>query len=331
MTSSPRPGTLEWLADQQPDAPVLTTPDGTLTRAEWEAGANALAEHLAGEHGVEPGTLLTAAGRAGPEWFTLGWAAAKLGAGVAGLPPGPVLALEDAFHVGPEQLPGDGADAPRRLSGTAALPDSITFSRLGRPVRRSFTGEGVPAIGEALADLVARMRAAPGTTLVASGAVSDPVVTFVANVVLVGGGRVLTAPTPAAALALAGEHEAELAALSPADLDDLTRLPAGALDDLDLTTIEALITGAAPLGKKAASLVDDLFGAETVVDVYATADTGIVAVRAAGAPRHTLLDGVAARTTKQGLLEVRSPLAAQPGWVPTGDRAALFDTSLELL
>ncbi len=339
MTSSPRPGTLEWLADQQPDAPLLSTPHEAITRAALEARAGTLAEHLATEHGVEAGTLLTAAGRLGPEWFALGWAAAKLGAGVAGLPPGPVLALGDAVHVGPEQLPeanGPSFDAApgrndpeRRLSGTHAPPDSITFSRLGRPVRRSFTPASVPGIGEALADLVARVRAAPGTTLVAAGAVSDPVVTFVANVVLVGGGHVLTAPTPQEALALAAEHGAELAVLSPADLDELSRHPVD--EALDLTTVEALVTGAARLGKAAAALADDLFGAEAVIDVYATADTGVVGVRAAGSTRFALLDGVSARTTKQGLLEVRSPLAAAPGWVATGDRAAVVGSAIELL
>lgn len=329
MDPGPRPGTLEWLTDQRPDEVVLRTPDAEVTRAAWEARAGALAEHLAEERAVAPGDLLTAAGRIGAEWFVLAWAAAKLGAGLAGLPPGPVVALEDTLHVEGEPLP---ADAPRRLSGTAPPPDSVTFSRLGRPVRRSFTPGSVVAVGEGLADLVARLRAAPGTTLVVSGAVSDPVATFVANVVLVGGGRVLSAPGPADALALAAEHGAELAALPPAELDVLSGLDAAAREALDLTGIEALVTGAARMGSAARGAVADLFGADALVDVYATADTGVVAVRPPGGEHHVLLDGVAARITKAGLLEVRSPLAAAPGWVPTGDRAALTgDAELQLL
>ncbi len=408
---APRPGTLEWLTDQAPDHVVLHTPDGALTRAGWELRAEALAAWLEEERGVVAGALLSASGRIGADWLTLSWAVAKLGAGLAGLPPGPVVPLDGALHVsrddlaaanrpalhgaalasagqderagdGPANRPalhgaaltsagqderaGDGpanrpaehreteegagrngragladgarhVDAPdlgadtgsagsRRLSG-GALPDSVTFSRLGRPVRRRFSAGGVGAIGVALADLVARIGAAPGTTLVASGPVCDPVVTFVANVVVVGGGTVVTADDPAGALALAAEHDAGLAAFAPADLDALARLPEAAREALDLTGLVAVVVGAAAFDRAAA---EDLFGA--VTDVHATADTGVVAVRGPGDPHHVLLDGVSARVTRQGLLEVRSPLAAGPGWVATGDRAALVgDTGLQLL
>lgn len=337
---APRPGTLEWLADERPDNPVLRTPDGEVTRAEWEARAEALASHLEAERGVVAGSELSASGRIGADWLTVSWAAAKLGAGLAGLPPGPVVDLDGALHVGPRDLEGSDSLHPpadhsgqigpklrergqtpftaRRLTG-GALPDSVTFSRLGRPVRRRFHAGGVAAIGATLADLVARVGAVPGTTLVASGPVSDPVVGFVVNVVAIGGGTILTAEEPAAALVLAAEHDAGLAALSPGDLDGLSRLPDREREALDLTTIAAVVVGAAGFSRDAA---EDLFGA--VTDVYATADTGVVAVRGAEEEHHVLLDGVSARIV-QGLLEVRSPLAAGPGWVATGDRAALVD------
>ena len=328
---SPRPGTLEWLADQKPDETVLLTPDGALTRASWEAAAGALADDLADERGIGAGDLLSAAGRIGPAWLALSWAAAKLGASLAGLPPGPGVGLEGATHVELDGLPEPGAGAARRLSGTTAPPDSVTFSRLGRPVRRRFTPGGVTAIGTTLADLVARVHAVPGTTLVVSASVSDPVATFLVNVVLVGGGRVVSAPEPAAALALAAEHEATLAAFPPADLDALALLPEAARDAIDTTTVRALVTGAAPASPAAQALADDLFGADTVTDVYATADTGVVAVRGPGEEHHALLDGVTVRVTAAGLLEVRSPLCASAGWVATGDRASLVgDTALRL-
>lgn len=330
MAPSPRPGTLEWLADQRPDEAVLLTPDGAITRNAWEARANALAEHLARECDVTAGGLLSTSGRIGPEWFTASWAAAKLGAGLAGLPPGPGRGLAGATHV--EALPETPDEAPRRLSGAAAPPDTVTFSRLGRAVHRSFTPASVAAIGATLADLVARVGAAPGTTLVVSGPVSDQILTFMAGVVLVGGGRVVSAPQPAAALALAARHEADAAALAPAELQELAEVPAGVHDGLDLTSLRILVTGGAPLSAAARRAADDLFGAETVADVYATADTGVVAVRGPGDAHHVLLDGVRARTTAGGLLDVRSPLAAAAGWVPTGDHAALMgDTQLMLL
>lgn len=345
MAPSPRPGTLEWLADQRPDEAVLLTPDGALTRSEWEARTAALSERLVAD-GVAPGDLLSASGRIGPAWFIASWAAAKLGAGLAGLPPGPVLNLPDARFVAldeggaPFAAAGEGTTAPartseehapRRLSGTAAPPDAVTFSRLGRAVRRRFTTTTVPAIGATLADLIARLRAAPGTTLVVCAPVSDPILTFLASVVLVGGGRVASAPTPAAALALAAPHDAGLAGLAPTDLAALAGLDAAARDALDLTPVDTLVTGGAPVAAAGLAAADDLFGAETIVDVYATADTGVVAVRSAEEAHHTVLEGVSVRLGAAGLLEVRSPLAAAPGWVATGDRATLVgDTGVHL-
>ncbi len=236
-----------------------------------------------------------------------------------------------ALHVDAELLaaagPGD-PDAPRRrLSGASAPPDAVTFSRLGRSVQRSFPPGGVPAIGATLADLVARVRAVPGTTLVAAAPVSDALAGFVASVVLVGGGRVVTADTAVAALGLAAEHDAGLAALAPADLDALGRLPEPEREALDLTTLATVVVGAAPFDRAAA---EDLFGPGTLVDVYATADTGVVAVRAGDEGEHQLLEGVSARTTPGGLLEVRSPLAARAGWVATGDRAVVDGSALRL-
>ena len=306
MPPSPRPGTLEWLADRDPDHIALVTPEGALTRGDWEARAAALAEHLAQEREVAPGGLLSASGRIGPHWLVVSWAAAKLGAATA--PAG-----------------------ERRLSGASAPPDSVAFSRLGRPVRRHFTPGGVAAIGVTLSDLVARLHAVPGTTLVVSGPVSDPVATLLVNLVLVGGGRVVAAPAPEAALGLAAEHGAGLAALPPAEIDALSLLAPAALDALDLTSIQTLVTGAAPTSPAGRDAAVDLFGADAVVDVYATADTGVVAVRGRDQEHHVLLDGVSVRNAA-GLLEVRSPLCAAAGWVPTGDRAALVgDTALQLL
>jgi acyl-CoA synthetase (AMP-forming)/AMP-acid ligase II len=338
VAAGSRPGTLEWLADQRPEEAVLLTPDGAVTRSVWEARAEALAEHLACERDVLPGDLLSTSGRIGPDFFVVSWAAAKLGAGLAGLPPGPGAGVPGATHVEalPEvtggALPEGVGEASRRLSGAGAPPDSVTFSRLGRAVRRSFTPGAVAAIGVSVADLVARVRAVPGTTLVLAGPVSDTLLTFMANVVLVGGGRVVTAPDPAAALAPAAGHSADIAALPPAGLDELAELPGAVRDGLDLTSLRVLVTGGAALSAAARKAADDLFGSETIVDVFATADTGAVAVRGPGDEHHVLLDGVRARTTPGGLLEVRSPLAAAAGWVATGDRAALVGaTGLELL
>ncbi|MBA2349792.1 MAG: hypothetical protein H0V81_16045, partial [Solirubrobacterales bacterium] len=208
MSSAPRPGTLEWYADQRPDEHVLLTPEGSLSRREWEQRTDALAERLVRDHAVWPGALLSGSGTLSPDWLTLSWAAAKLGAGLIGLPPGPGTGHPDAVHVAPVSG-GPPPDAvPRRFSGHHGPPDAVTYSRRGRPVRRSFTPASVAAIAPTLADLIDRLRAAPGTTLALSGPVSDPLLSFLAGVVLVGGGRLAAAQAPAAALALAAEHGA---------------------------------------------------------------------------------------------------------------------------
>ena len=190
-------------------------------------------------------------------------------------------------------------------------------------MHRSFPPERLLAIAPTMADLIDRLRAAPGTTLALSGPVSDPLLTFLAGVVLVGGGRVACAQAPAGALALAAEHGAELVALSPADLGQLTALSTDEREQLDLTTVEAVIVGGTSLDTAATVLVDDLFGLECLLDVYLTADTGIAAVRHGTAQEHALLDGVEARTTPAGALELRSPLAASSAWTQTGDTARL--------
>lgn len=212
---------------------------------------------------------------------------------------------------------------PRRLSGHHGPPDAITFSHQGRPVRRTFPPEQLVAIAPTMADLIDRLRAAPGITLAVSGPVSDPLLTFLVGVVLVGGGRVACADAPAGALTLAAEHGAELVALSPAGLRELTALSTDEREQLDLTTVEAVVVGGAPLDAAATALVDDLFGLECLLDVYLTADTGIAAVRQGTEREHALLDGVEARTTPVGALELRSPLAASSEWTRTGDAARL--------
>lgn len=283
-----------------------------------------LADELAAL-GVGPGSLVTAAGAIGWRWFAASWAAAKLGAGLAGLPPGPGAGVPGAQHIPQDDEPhgGRAVPAPRRLSGTHALPDSVIFSGSGRAVRRSFTPEQVGCIGPVLADLVARTRAAPGTTLAAVGSVADSVITFHANVVLVGGGRVVTAPTAAEALALAAGHGANAATLAPADLAGLSDLAPAAHDALDVMAIQTLVTGGAAFPPRAHAVAENLFGPEAVVDVYSTADTGAVAVRAGDDDHHVLLTGVEARLGAGRRLEICSPLAAARGWVATGDRATL--------
>lgn len=328
MPPGPRPGTLEWHADQRPDELAVLSGASRLSWREFEQGADALAERLARDHQVWPGALLSTFGKITPWWLTLSWAAAKLGAGLAALPPGRLGAISGAVHVSPDALGAPPEAVPRRLSGQHPPPDAVGFSRRGRAVRRSLSPEQVVAVGPTLADLIARLRAAPGTTLAVCGPACDTVLSLLAGVTLVGGGRVACAQAPREALELAAGHGAELVALTPSGLDALARAESGALtsaerEAIDLTAVEALVVGGAAPGEDALALVDDLLGAEALIDVYLTPDTGIAAVRSGAAEHHRLLEGVEARSDAGGEVELRSPLAAAPGWTRTGDAARL--------
>ncbi len=275
------------------------------------------------DHAVWPGALLAASGPIELDWFVLSWAAAKLGAGLVGIPTGPAANLPDVLHVPAEADREAPVAVPRRLSGHHGPPASVTFSRRGRPVHRTFTPASVAAIAPTLADLIARLRAAPGSTLALSGPASDPLLTLLAGVVLVGGGRVACAPEPAGALALAARYGAEIVALTPAGAARLAALDEDGREQLDLTSVETLVVGGGSLDAEATTVVDDLFGLDCLVDVYATADVGVAATRRGDEREHELLDGVEARTGAAGALELRSPLAASAAWTRTGDAARL--------
>lgn len=330
--SAPRAGTLEWLADARPDEAVLLADGDGLTRARWEHEANGLAEVLHAR-GVRAGDIVTHRADLGPRSFVLTWACAKLGAGAAFLPLAPthLADVPGTWHAGSDVMAARRPlHPPRRLSGTHPPPPSVTFSRTLRPVRRTFTPDRLVAIGATLADLVARTRAVPGTTLVAAGPAADARLLLQATVVLVGGGRVATGVAAPASLALVARHEATALVLPPAGLDELARTPDADLEALDLLGLQTVVTGGARVSAAARALADDLFGPGLLVDVYATADAGDIAVRAGAEERHTLLDGVEARVDRGGRLEVRSPLTAGGGWTPTGDRAELDGRALAL-
>ncbi|MCW2997558.1 MAG: hypothetical protein JWN65_1107, partial [Solirubrobacterales bacterium] len=96
---TPRPGSLEWLADQHGDAPaIVDAADGRiLTRAEHDAHATALAHGLTAEHGVTSQTRVAVTLASGPDLLVVLYALAKLGAAPVLLPPaaptGDALAL----------------------------------------------------------------------------------------------------------------------------------------------------------------------------------------------------------------------------------------------
>jgi len=82
--SDPRPGSLEYWAREQPDAPALIEGERTVTWRSWNDEADALAHRLRAL-GLAPGDVLVTRMQIRPEWPIVAAAAGKLGARILGL------------------------------------------------------------------------------------------------------------------------------------------------------------------------------------------------------------------------------------------------------
>lgn len=309
--TSPRSGSLEWLADAQPDDPaVVDAPSGAhLSRREHDDAASALARGLAAEHGVVPGMRVAVRAVPGPELLLALYAIAKLGAAPVLLPSAlPVLAASGLARTAdaallisdaaPAAAPATGpmtalstsalaglrtrhAVGDRLLSGAHAPADNVQCTELGagppRLVVRARTTERIALLAPAVGDLLARVALPPGTSCLLGGSASENAeAQFWASVALVTGGGVVTEPAtdPASLLhALAG-HEAGAAVLSPATLRAIVALPEALLEEADLTGLVRIIACGAPLDAALVEAAADLFGEDVLHAVHASAQTG---------------------------------------------------------
>jgi len=82
--SAPAPGSLEYWAGEQPDAPALIEGDRVVTWRAWNDEADALAQSLA-DLGLEKGDVLVTRMQIRPEWPIVSAAAGKLGLRILGL------------------------------------------------------------------------------------------------------------------------------------------------------------------------------------------------------------------------------------------------------
>lgn len=344
---APRAGSLEWLADQQPDAiAVVDARTGrTLTRAAHETSAAALADGLAVEHAITGGSRVGLRLPAGPELLVAQYALAKLGAAPLVLDArrpadearrlaaaaGAVLLVTDALPgvASPgavPELPASGlgpligrhVGGERRLSGEQPPADGIqaTDGDAGPPVLllRRRTPERVARLGAAVGDLLGRAGLPTGGVHLLGAAASAGEPQFWASVALLTAGTVVTQPDPdpAAVLETLGAHEVTSAVFTPAELRALTALPADVTDEADLTTLQrVLITG--PVDAALADAAADLLGEDVAHVLLTTAQTGPFALAPAGeavADGVRPLAGVTVTATPGGDLLVASPLAA---------------------
>jgi acyl-CoA synthetase (AMP-forming)/AMP-acid ligase II len=318
------PGSPERRAFETPHVVCLSDTAG---RALGWRGLNTLADGLAArlhdEHGAEPGSRVTVLPQPGVELFAVLLALAKLGASA-------LLSAEGA--VDPARLP-PRKGAPPRFTGSAPPPVAVAYTagRTGRPraVLRRIGPERAAAVAGTLADAVGRVGLGPGHAHLLAGPPERPGALFWAQLALALGGHVHVAAGagPEATLRAIEAHAIESAFLLPADLEALGALPDAVKERHDTFTIDVVLAGEAPVTAAARAAAEDLFGPDLLRDVYATTETGPVAID--GVP----LAGVEV-AARAGELWVRTPLLAdgylddpeataaafQDGWFATGDR-----------
>ena len=349
--AAPAPGSPEHRADATPDAPCLSDDlGGRRSRREWDRRADAVAARL-DAHGVAPGDRVAFAPPAGVALLDATLALAKLGASAVLLPPGvaperagaaavppalldPGPAVATPGGAAPDPRPGEGA--PRRLTGTFPTPESVLFTagRTGPPkaVVRRLDPARTAAVARTLADLVGRLGLGPGHAHLLAGPPARSSPLFWAQLVLALGGRVHVAQRsgPERLLAAVDAEAIQSTFLGPDDLVALAALPVDEQERHDTSSLDLVLTGDGPLSPAAFTAAEDLLGLDVARDVYATAETGPVAVD--GIP----LAGVDVEQ-RGGTLWVRSPLLAdgyhdhpdataaafRDGWFDTGDPGRL--------
>jgi o-succinylbenzoate---CoA ligase len=137
---------------------------------------------------------------------------------------------------------------------------------------------------------------------------------------------------PEAVLRDVEAHAIDSAFLLPVGLEALGALPDAVKESVDTTALDVVLSGDAPLTEAARDAADDVLGLDVVRDVYATTETGPIAID--GEP----LAGVEVQE-RAGELWIRSPLLAdgylfdpeataaafRDGWFATGDAGGVDD------
>jgi acyl-coenzyme A synthetase/AMP-(fatty) acid ligase len=331
------PGSPELRAAETPDTLCLSDEHGrALTWRELNALADGYAATLADEHGVGAGGRVAVRPEPGVELFAVLLALAKLGASSV-LPLGAAdLSLAGAaVALSPAALAAPG-DAPPRFTGSAPPPAAVSFTagRTGPPraVVRRLGPDRAAAATRTLADAIERVGLGPDHAHLLAAPPEHAGPLFWAQLALALGGRVHVAAgaAPEDVLRSLEEREIDSAYLRPADLEALGALPDAVKESVDTTALDVVLSGDAPLTEAARDAADDVLGLDIVRDVYATTETGPIAID--GEP----LAGVEVQE-RAGALWVRTPLLAdgylsdpeataaafRDGWFATGDAGAV--------
>jgi acyl-CoA synthetase (AMP-forming)/AMP-acid ligase II len=327
------PGSPELRAAETPDTLCLSDERGrTLTWHELNALADAYAATLHDAYGVEAGGRVAVLPEPCVELFAVLLALAKLGASsVLPLGTADISVTGVTEPVSPGALAA-AADAPPRFTGGAPPPAAVSFTggRTGTPraVVRRLGPERAAAATRTLADAIERVGLGPGHAHLLAAPPERAGPLFWAQLALALGGRVHVAAdtAPEDVLRSLEEREIDSAYLTPADLEALGALPDAVKESVDTTALDVVLSGDASLTEAARDAADDVLGLDVVRDVYATTETGPIAID--GEP----LAGVEVQE-RAGELWIRSPLLAdgyladpeataaafRDGWFATGD------------
>ncbi|MHA7652857.1 class I adenylate-forming enzyme family protein [Mycobacterium sp. ML4] len=301
--SAPAPGSLEFLADADPDAMAITDGERSLTRGDWERRASALARGLATEYGIGAGSRVAVKTYNRAEYFEITFALAKLGATPVAvgfkLAPAEVRHILDdsgaallvtddgaldGLHLGDEYeaLLRRHTEGRRPLSEASPAAASIVYTSgtTGRPkgAVREFDAEKMAALGETIGDMLGRLRFAPGGVhlMVCPNYHAAP--PFYANFTLAFGGRVVIQPRfdPEGALALIAAERVTSTFMVPTMLHRIAALPPHVREQYDISSLRAVISGDAPFPATLKRPVIDALGDDVLFDMYGSTETGNV-------------------------------------------------------
>ncbi|HTN81996.1 MAG TPA: AMP-binding protein [Acidimicrobiales bacterium] len=321
MLTEAEQGTPEFWADTRPDAPAVIKGDEVMTYGEWNDRANRVADALAAL-GLEEGDRLGMRFRLSFEWFVIQRALQKLGVGQVAV--NWRLTADEAEYIvrdsGAKGLACDDVDASpwtkHDLGVLVTVGDNPghryeDLLASGKPIARfgaqrpsivlytsGTTGapKGVPPLDFAGVDFERLARY--GASLARAGApphdarvlMSLPVHhgagAFAATAACaMGGTAVLLDPyDPEEALRLIDEHKIQTWVGVPTMLLRIQALPEDVVDRYDLSSMQALTVGAAPVPQSLKQWIVEHFG-NVLWEGYGTSESGMITYMA---PEHQL-------------------------------------------
>lgn len=294
---------LKGLAEEAPDAPAVTCDGVTLTRAELERAADALARDLVGR-GVRTGDYVSIVLPNGVDHPVAWLATWKLGAIPQPLSPklarrelreiveltkpAIVIGTTDGEVVGSvPSLPAEHVPPPVP-DGAEPLPDAISPSWKA-PVSGGSTGRpkviraGQPGLFAVVGGSSALVGIRPGGTSLIPAPLSHNAGLMMTTATLASGGHAVIMPRfdAEAFLRLVEEHRVTFVFAVPTMMTRIWRLPADVRERYDVSSIASVFHGAAPCPRETKEAWIRWLGPEKILEAYSATEAQAI----------TLIDG----------------------------------------